>query len=203
MIPCEDSNWIIKSIEIWFWEKTPTWAQILWNFTHSTTLTSLTYPQKIQNKRSKIDHKISKFWCQKRVFSKSGISMDFEIKHGFVQGITLDTFHHVPATFLSRKTQSIRLQTRNHEFMQRAKLRREREGEEEELGEQEVQPQSTQSKHKIEHKIISKPWGPHLYKIQKVYVFILHKLEAKREGKGEKQRGSKAPTKIYSLMTLA
>jgi hypothetical protein len=42
---------------------------------------------------------------------------DFEIENEFAQGITLDMFPHVPATFPSRKSQSNRFQTEHHEIM--------------------------------------------------------------------------------------
>src|SRR5579883_1675881 len=73
-------------------------------------------------KRSKEGHEIDNSRCQKRVFSKSGILTDFEFKHGFVQGITLETFHQHQATFSSRKIQPIRPEIKIHEFNQKSQI---------------------------------------------------------------------------------
>jgi hypothetical protein len=51
---------------------------------------------------------------------------DFEIENDFVQGITLDMFPHIPATFPSRKFQSTRFQTKIHEIMHKNQFEKEK-----------------------------------------------------------------------------
>ena len=126
---------------------------------------------------------------QKRVFSKRRNSRDLMIQLDFLQGITLDESQNTQQPFSQRKSNQIDSKSRNTNLSKRVNLRGKKEEKGEEMRDSILQPYGPNQSHKNEHKIISKPRGTHLYKIQKVQVFILPKFYKQREGKGENQKG--------------
>jgi len=129
--------------------------------------------------------------------------MDFAIDFESVQTNTQDRFQYTPVTFLSTKIQSIRPQIKNHEIHQKSQFERNLRGRKSNLenkmcSHKALNPSTsrTQEHHEsTRNSSIQKPKG---FKCSSYY-----KLEAKGRGKEKIKRGSKAPTKINSLMTLA
>src|SRR5579883_2519050 len=92
--------------------------------------------------------------------------------------------------FSQRKSNQIDSKSRNTNLSKRVNLRGKKEEKGEEMRDSILQPYGPNQSHENEHKVISKPRGTHLYKIQRVQVFILPKFYKQKGGERRKSKGA-------------